>query len=60
MKIVERWMIKIVICHVLLLLFFQFIFGQFQVMKDLQRITFYEGVNHQNETPIMETWKKNQ
>ncbi|MGV3465763.1 MAG: DUF5359 family protein [Heyndrickxia sp.] len=58
MKTVERWMVKIVLFHFLLLVFFQFIFQHFQIIKDLQRITYYEGVNQQNETPIKETWKK--
>ncbi|PKR85926.1 DUF5359 family protein [Heyndrickxia camelliae] len=59
MKTIERWILKIVIFHFLLLVFFQFIFQHFQNLKDLQRITYYEGVNQQNETPIMETWKSN-
>ncbi|MBS4173294.1 DUF5359 family protein [Bacillus sp. FJAT-49736] len=60
MKTIERLIIKIAILHFLLLIFFQFIFQNFQLIKDLQRITVYEGVNNQNETPIMDTWKNHE
>jgi hypothetical protein len=58
MRLMERWIIKLAIFHLILLLLFQFIFQRFHYVKDMQRITFYEGVNKINETPIVETWKK--
>ena len=57
MKTLERWMVKLVILHFLLLLLFQFICRHIPIVKDIQRITFYEGVNNHNETPIIDTWK---
>jgi len=57
MKTIERWIFKIVIFHFLLLVFFQFVFQHIQIIKDLQRITYYEGVNQQKETPTRETWR---
>ncbi|MGE6258856.1 DUF5359 family protein [Heyndrickxia sporothermodurans] len=56
MQLIERWFIKLVIFHFILLIIIQMILHQFHFFRDIQKITFYEGVNKMNETPIVETW----
>ncbi|MES1045070.1 DUF5359 family protein [Bacillus sp. Gen3] len=57
MKLIERWMVKLIIFHFILLLLIQGILHSLHFFQDYQKITFYEGVNKMNETPIIETWK---
>ncbi|MED1204892.1 DUF5359 family protein [Heyndrickxia acidicola] len=58
MKFIERWLLKLVILHFILLITVQMIFHQFHFLGQLQKITLYEGVNSNTETPIMETWNR--
>ncbi|MGE8204349.1 DUF5359 family protein [Heyndrickxia sp. NPDC080065] len=57
MKLIERWFIKLVVFHFIILIIIQVILQPYGFFKDIQKITFYEGVNKANETPIVETWK---
>ncbi|GIN85646.1 hypothetical protein J6TS2_20320 [Heyndrickxia sporothermodurans] len=56
MQLIERWFLKLVIFHFILLIIIQMFLQHFHFFRDIQKITIYEGVNKMNETPIVETW----
>ncbi|GAA0347312.1 hypothetical protein GCM10008967_42110 [Bacillus carboniphilus] len=57
MKRGERIIIKLVIIQAIALLFFQIVFHYADIFPELKRLTMYEGVNSQNYTKIIETFK---
>ncbi|XXM74156.1 YpfB family protein [Lysinibacillus sphaericus] len=59
MKAVERILIKLAIFHFILLLAVQFVFHEFNIVPELHRIVFYEGVEKMEYSEIIETISSN-
>ncbi|WP_034758307.1 YpfB family protein [Rossellomorea vietnamensis] len=55
MKRVERILIKLAIIHVILLIAVQFEFHQLNVLPELHKLVFYEGVEKMEYSEIVET-----
>ncbi|WP_201713337.1 YpfB family protein [Rossellomorea arthrocnemi] len=55
MKRVERILIKLAIMHFILLLAVQFVFHQMNILPELHKIVFYEGVEKMEYSEIVET-----
>jgi hypothetical protein len=55
MKRVERILIKLAIMHFILLLAVQFVFHQMNILPELHKIIFYEGVEKMEYSEIVET-----
>jgi Family of unknown function (DUF5359) len=55
MSAVERILIKLAIIHFILLLAIQFIFHELNVLPELHKIVFYEGVEKMEYSEIIET-----
>ncbi|MDQ0213714.1 hypothetical protein J2S13_000108 [Oikeobacillus pervagus] len=58
MKTIERWLIKLTIIQVILLLVTQFFLHNWDPFHDLQKVALYEGVHHEIKTPIFEVMKQ--
>ncbi|OXS58664.1 hypothetical protein B0G93_11369 [Bacillus sp. V-88] len=54
-KRVERILIKLAIIHVILLIAVQFVFHQLNVLPELHKLVFYEGVEKMEYSEIVET-----
>ncbi|WP_409251196.1 YpfB family protein [Bacillus sp. SCS-153A] len=54
MRRVERILIKLAFLHFILLLITQLVFHGWNVLPELNKLTFYEGVNKQEHTEIIE------
>ncbi|PFA70017.1 hypothetical protein CN378_01540 [Bacillus sp. AFS015802] len=55
MKTVERILIKLAIMHFILLIAVQFVFHQLNILPELHKIVFYEGVDKMEYSEIVET-----
>ena len=55
MKTVERILIKLAIIHFILLIAVQFVFHQLNILPELHKIVFYEGVEKMEYSEIVET-----
>ncbi|WP_175991187.1 YpfB family protein [Bacillus sp. Marseille-Q1617] len=55
MKAVERILIKLVMIHFVLLLAVQFVFHELNILPELHKIIFYEGVEKMEYSEIVET-----
>jgi SUMO ligase MMS21 Smc5/6 complex component len=60
MKAVERILIKLAIVHFILLLTVQFVFHELNILPELHKIVFYEGVEKMEYSEIVETISGNQ
>jgi len=58
MRLIERWLIKIIMIQVILLLVVQLIFHKWNLLPELQQITQYEGVANSSYTELLETFSK--
>jgi hypothetical protein len=54
MKRIERLLIKLAFFHFVLLLITQIIFHGMDFLPELNKLAFYEGVNKQEHTDIIE------
>lgn len=54
MKRVERIIVKLAFLHFILLLITQVVFHGLDFLPELNKLTFYEGVNKQEHTEIIE------
>ncbi|OIU71219.1 YpfB family protein [Rossellomorea aquimaris] len=59
MKAVERILIKLAIIHFILLLAIQLVFHELNVLPELHKIVFYEGVEKMEYSEIIETISSN-
>ncbi|MCR8846963.1 YpfB family protein [Rossellomorea sp. SC111] len=55
MKTVERILIKLAIIHVILLITVQFVFHQLNLLPEIHKLVFYEGVEKMEYSEIVET-----
>ncbi|TMU86739.1 hypothetical protein FGG79_00905 [Bacillus sp. BHET2] len=55
MKSIERILIKLAIIHFILLIAVQFVFHELNVLPELHKIVFYEGVEKMEYSEIVET-----
>jgi hypothetical protein len=53
-KAIERILIKLAFIHFILLLVIQMAFHAFQVLPEMNKLAFYEGVNKQEHAEIIE------
>ncbi|WP_240189904.1 YpfB family protein [Bacillus sp. P14.5] len=54
MRAIERIIIKLAIFHFILLLVIQVAFHAFHFLPEMNKLAFYEGVNKQDYTEIIE------
>ncbi|KSU63488.1 cytidylate kinase [[Bacillus] enclensis] len=55
MRAIERILIKLAIIHFILLLAIQFVFHELNILPELHKIVFYEGVEKMEYSEIVET-----
>ncbi|HZG73123.1 MAG TPA: DUF5359 family protein [Chondromyces sp.] len=58
MKRIERLLMKLIIIHFVLLLLSQFILLQWRSFAEIQKITYYEGVNKQVGPETLDVFQK--
>jgi hypothetical protein len=58
MRLIERWLGKMIIIQVILLLLVQLVFHKWHAFPELQQITQYEGVANNGFTELLETFSK--
>ncbi len=56
MRLIERWLIKIIVIQFMFLLLTQLVFHQWNLFPELQQITQYEGVANNSFTELLETF----
>ena len=56
MRLIERWLLKIILIQFIILLLTQLIFHKWNAFPELQQITQYEGVTDDNFTEFLETF----
>lgn len=56
MRLIERWLIKIIVIQFMFLLLTQLVFHQWNFFPELQQITQYEGVANNSFTELLETF----
>jgi hypothetical protein len=54
MNRIERILMKLAFIHFILLMLAQIVIHEWNALPELNKITFYEGVNKQNHTEIVE------
>ncbi|MGM0845981.1 MAG: YpfB family protein [Bacillota bacterium] len=54
MKRIDRILIKLAFFHFILLLVIQVVFHGLNILPELNKLVFYEGVNKQEHTEIIE------
>lgn len=54
-KTVERILIKLAIIHFILLIAIQFVFHELNILPEIHKIVFYEGVEKIEYSEIVET-----
>ncbi|WP_456274211.1 YpfB family protein [Bacillus sp. AK031] len=60
MNRIERILMKLAFLHFILLMLAQIVIHEWNVLPELNKITFYEGVNKQNHTEIVEVLNNRQ
>ncbi len=55
LKSIERILIKLAIIHFILLIAVQFVFHELNILPELHKIVFYEGVEKMEYSEIVET-----
>jgi hypothetical protein len=58
MRLIDRWLIKIIVIQFVFLLLTQLVFHQWNVLPELQQISQYEGVANNSFTELLETFSK--
>nr|WP_295972379.1 YpfB family protein [uncultured Bacillus sp.] len=58
MKLIERWLVKIIIVQAVMLLVAQLLFHKWNILPELQQITQYEGVANTSFAELLETFSK--
>ncbi len=58
MRLIERWLIKIIVIQFMFLLLTQLVFHKWNILPELQQITQYEGVANNSFTELLETFSK--
>lgn len=56
MRLIERWLIKIIVIQFVFLLLTQLVFHKWNILPELQQITQYEGVANNSFTELLETF----
>jgi hypothetical protein len=56
MRLIERWLIKIIVIQFIFLLLTQLVFHQWNIFPELQQITQYEGVANNSFMELLETF----
>ena len=58
MRLIERWLIKIIMIQFIILLLTQLVLHKWNVLPELQQITQYEGVANNSFTEFLETFSE--